>query len=272
LIDPEHMLSVRRQCELLTLHRSGLYYRPVETPEEDERLMKKLDWLWTANPAYGSRMLASVLRLEHKEIVNRKRVQRLMRVMGIESLAPKPKPKTSEGDEHAWRYPYLLKDLVIEVPNHVWTSDITYIPFEQGWGYLVAILDWASRKVLSWRLSNTLDSNFCVEALEESLKKFEPPQIVNTDQGSQYTSKAWVERVKKAGAKVSMTGARRCWDNIMVERLWRTVKYEEVYLKAYANLVEARVALKAYFAKYNRRRPHSALQDRTPEEVYRRAA
>ena len=229
--------------------------------------MKRIDRLWLERPTWGSRRITWALRQE-KELVNRKRVQRLMREMGLETLYAKPRHNTSEGLPGRIRYPYLLRNLQVDRPNQVWTSDITYIAMEEGSAYLVVIMDWFSRAVLSWRLSNTMEADFCVEALAEALEKHGPPEIVNTDQGSQFTSAAWVEPLKEARVAVSMTGVGKCWDNIMVERLWRTVKQEEVYLKAYDNVAEARRELAKFLRHCNEGRPHSSLGNRTPWEVY----
>lgn len=268
LITTEDELSMRSQCRLLGLHRSGVYYKPQETPEEDLRLMKLIDVIWTAEPSWGSRRIAWALRRQ-QELVNRKRVQRLMREMGIEALYAKPRYDTSKGHPEHIRYPYLLRKLTVDRPGQVYCSDITYIPMKEGKAYLVVIMDWFSRAVLSYRVSNTMDTSFCEEAQEEALRKHGQPDIMNTDQGSQFTSAAWVDPLKAAGVAVSMTGVGKCWDNIMVERLWRTVKQEEVYLKAYENVAEAREELGKYIKRYNESRPHSSLDNRFPMEVFR---
>jgi putative transposase len=257
--------SVRRQCELLRVSRSGLYYEPEPTSPEQLALMRRIDELHLKYPFYGSRLLAVTLRNEGRD-VNRKRVQRLMRLMGIESMAPKP--KTSEPHPEQVVYPYLLRGLRIDRVNQVWATDITYIPMSSGFVYLVAIMDWHSRRVLSWRLSNTLDSSFCVEALEEALARFGKPQIFNTDQGAQFTAEAFTTPLRDRGIAISMDGKGRCLDNVFVERLWRSLKYEEVYLHAYDSVAQARAAIGRYFGFYNDQRPHQALGYQTPAAFY----
>ena len=266
MVQAESELSVRRRCELLRVSRSGLYYEPVPNDPEDQALMLCIDELHLKWPFYGSRMLAHELRkLGHD--VNRKRARRLMRVMGIESVAPKP--NTSKPNREHVRYPYLLRDLVIFRPNQVWAADITYIPLAHGFAYLVAIIDWYSRRVLSWRLSNTMDSSFCVEALQEALKLFGKPEIFNTDQGSQFTSEVFTDVLRERDVRISMDGKGRYIDNIFVERLWRSLKYEEVYLHAYRDLVEARAGIERYMRFFNTERAHQALGYQTPDAIYR---
>jgi len=261
-------LSVRRQCELLKVSRSGLYYEPEPTSPEELALMRRIDELHLQRPFFGSRMLADALRKEGRE-VNRKRVQRLMRLMGIESMAPKP--KTSEPHPEHVRYPYLLRGLAISRPNQVWATDITYIPMKAGFAYLVAIIDWYSRRVLSWRLSNTLDSRFCVEALEEALGRFGQPEIFNSDQGAQFTAEDFTKPLRERGIAISMDGKGRCLDNVFVERLWRSLKYEEVYLHAYDDVAAARAGIARYLTFYNDERSHQALGYQTPAAFYVRA-
>jgi putative transposase len=257
-------LSVRRQCTLLSLARSGVY-RPVAAADEtDLALMRRIDELFLAHPFLGSRRMARML---SRSPVNRKRVQRLMRLMGIEALGPKP--NTSKPAPGHKIYPYLLRGLTIERPNHVWAADITYIPIGEGFLYLVAIIDWASRAVLSWRLSNTMDTSFCVDALEDALGRFGRPEIFNTDQGSQFTSAAFTAKLLAAGVRISMDGRGRWLDNVFIERLWRSLKHEEVYLKGYADGREARAGIAAWIAFYNTRRPHQALGGQTPLVVWR---
>jgi putative transposase len=266
MIDPQAELSVRRQCELLSVPRSGLYYDAVTENEGELALMRRIDELHLAHPFYGSRKVSFCLRAEG-HAVNRKRVQRLMRVMGLESIAPKP--KTSEPHPEHAVYPYLLRDLEICRPKQVWAADITYIPMKSGFVYLVAIMDWYSRRVLSWRLSNTFDSAFCVDALQEALQKFGQPGIFNTDQGSQFTADAFTAVLRERGVAISMDGKGRCIDNVFVERLWRSLKYEEVYLHVYDSVLEARAGIARYFAFYNESRPHQALGYQTPDAFYR---
>jgi putative transposase len=265
MIDRGVQLGVKRQAELLDLSRSSVYYTPRPLSEWDLRLMRRIDELHLQLPYYGSRKLAKALRREGHE-VGRRHVATLMRRMGIEALYRRP--RTSIPARGASIYPYLLSGLAIERPNQVWASDITYLPMAHGFMYLVAILDVASRKVLSFRLSNTLTADFCVEALEEAMSRFGVPEIFNTDQGSQFTCEEWTERLKTAGVAISMDGKGRWIDNVFIERLWRSVKYEEVYLHAYANGTEARTSLTRYFSSYNTVRLHQCLEYRTPDEVY----
>jgi putative transposase len=260
--------SVRRQCEMLRVSRSGLYYEPEPTSPEQLALMRRVDELHLKYPFYGSRKLSDVLRKEGHE-ANRKRIQRLMRLMGMEAMAPKP--KTSEPHPEHVRYPYLLRGLTISRVNQVWATDITYIPMKAGFAYLVAILEWYSRRVLSWRMSNTLDSSFCVEALEEALARFGQPEIVNTDQGAQFTADAFTKPLRDRGIAISMDGKGRCLDNVFVERLWRSLKYEEVYLHAYDGMRDARAGIARYLDFYNDERPHQALGYQTPAAFHRRA-
>ena len=258
-------VPVKRQAQLLQLSRSSVYYEPRPISPRDLTLMRRLDELHLQLPYYGARKLAAQLRREGHE-VGRRHVTTLMRRMGIEALYRKP--RTSIPARDAGIYPYLLSALVIERPNQVWASDITYLPMAHGFMYLVAILDVASRKVLAFRLSNTLTADFCVEALEEAMLKFGRPEIFNTDQGSQFTSEEWIQVLKEAGVAISMDGKGRWIDNVFIERLWRSVKYEEVYLHAYANGSEARSALTRYFSSYNGVRLHQCLEYRPPDEVY----
>jgi putative transposase len=261
-IDPEHSaLSIVRQCELLGLSRSTWYYAGQSESQENLELMRRIDRQFLKTPFYGSRRMAAVLG------VNRKRVQRLMRLMGLEALFPKRRT-TRPGAGHKI-YPYLLRNVEIERPDQVWSIDITYVPLRHGFLYLTAVLDWFSRYVLAWRLSNTLEGSFCEEVLEEALSRGRP-EIFNSDQGSQFTAKSFTSRLESRAIAISMDGRGRALDNVFVERLWRTVKYEEVYLKDYADGREAESSLRRYFCFYCRERVHQALGYRTPEEVYRR--
>ncbi len=264
-VEPYESPSMRRQCEMLGINRSSLYYESVGSDPEDLALMRCIDELHLEFPFYGSRRVTRELRSQGL-VVNRKRIQRLMRLMGIEAIAPKPNTSRPE-PEHAV-YPYLLRGLSIDRPNQVWATDITYIPLARGFAYLVAIMDWCSRRILSWRLSNTLDSSFCVEALNEALLHFGQPEIFNTDQGAQFTATAFVSVLLGRGIKISMDGKGRCIDNVFVERLWRSLKYEEVYLKDYDDLVQARAGIQSYFEFYNSRRQHQALGHQTPASFY----
>ncbi len=265
LVKPERDVSMRRQCELLGVNRSSLYYQPVEQSAEEQALMRRMDELHLEHPFFGSRMMAQSLR-DEGQAINRKRAQRLMRLMGLESLAPKPNT-SRPAPEHAV-FPYLLRKLKVTRVNQVWAADITYIPMTRGFAYLVAIIDWYSRRVLSWRLANSLETSFCVEALLEALERFGQPEIFNTDQGAQFTDRAFTGILLERGVKVSMDGRGRCLDNVFVERLWRSLKYEEVYLNGYDTLVEARAGIGRYFAFFNDRRRHSALGYQTPASFY----
>jgi putative transposase len=265
MIDRGVKLPVKRQAELLDLSRSSVYYTPRPLSPRDLTLMRRIDELHLELPFYGSRKLADRLRREGHE-VGRRHVATLMRRMGIEALYRRP--RTSIPARGAAIYPYLLSGGAIERPNQVWASDITYLPMAHGFLYLVAILDVASRKVLAFRLSNTLTVDFCVEALEEAIAKFSKPEIFNTDQGSQFTSEEWINVLKGAGIAISMDGKGRWIDNVFIERLWRSVKYEEVYLRAYTNGTDARMGLTRYFRLYNAVRSHQSLEYRTPDEGY----
>jgi putative transposase len=249
---------------LLEISRSGLYYQPIGIPEEDIALMKLIDRQYLVTPFYGARKIAAWLKSQGQR-VNRKRVRRLMCVMGLKAIYRRP--RTSKPAPGHKIYPYLLSGLKITRPNQVWAADITYIPMARGFLYLVTIIDWYSRYVLSWRLSNTLDAGFCVEALEEALRKGKP-EIFNTDQGAQFTSEAFTELLEQHGVRISMDGKGSYNDNLFIERLWRTVKYEEVYLKAYQDGGDARAGIGKYFRFYNTERPHQALGYRTPAEVF----
>lgn len=257
-------LSVVRQCNLLDISRSGLYYQSVGVSEENLTIMKLIDHQYLATPFYGTRKMAVWLKNQGYEI-NRKHVRRLMKLMGIKAIYRAP--RTSKPAQGHKVYPYLLGGLEITRPNQVWAADISYIPMARGFLYLVAIIDWYSRYVLSWRLSNTMDTSFCIEALEEALRKV-CPDIFNTDQGSQFTSEAFISLLEREGIRISMDGKGSYRDNLFIERLWRTVKYEEVYLKAYQDGKEARIGIGNYFRFYNTERPHQALGYRTPAEVF----
>jgi len=267
-IEPEHPeLSVSRQCELIGLPRSS-YYRQGSEPTESEEnltLMRLIDEEYTRHPFYGSRQMRNVLRrLGYK--INRKRVQRLMRVMGLVSVAPKP--NTSRPEQKHKIYPYLLRGLTIDRPNQVWCTDLTYIRLAHGFVYLTAVMDWHSRYVLSWEVSVTMEESACVSALESALRRHPKPEIFNSDQGSQFTGHAFTGVLKHHDIQISMDGKGRAMDNIMVERLWRSVKYEEIYLKEYRDVQELVQSLKIYFDFYNNQRPHARLDKQTPAEVY----
>jgi putative transposase len=266
LIKVEPNLSLRRQCELLRVCRSGLYYEPAGTSPDDLALMRRIDEMHLKYPFYGSRKHSEALRAQGLA-ANRKHVQRLMRLMGLESVAPKP--NTSKPAPEHPVYPYLLRNLAISKPDQVWVADITYIPMAHGFAYLVAIIDWYSRRVLSWRLSNTMEASFCLDALREALERFGKPEIFNTDQGSQFTDNSFTKTLRDAGITISMDGRGRCIDNVFVERVWRSLKYEEVFLHAYDDLNEARAGIGRYFNFYNLERQHQSLGYQTPDAFYR---
>ena len=265
MIDREAELPIKRQAQLLGISRGTVYYRPEPIPEAELALMRRIDELHLEHPFAGSRMLRDLLRLQNIE-VGRRHVGTLMRRMGIQALYRKPSTSTRHPAHPV--LPYALRGMSIERANQVWALDITYIPMARGWVYLVAVLDWASRRVLAHRVSITMEADFCVEALREAAARWGAPEIVNTDQGSQFSSAEFVAEVKRIGARQSMDG-KGCWrDNVFVERLWRSVKYEDVYLKAYDGVSAARQSLAAYFEFYNARRPHQGLDGRTPDMVY----
>lgn len=261
----EHPLPMTARCRVLGVTRSTVYYEPKGDSVEDLTYKRAIDELHLQHPAYGSRMMAAALKRQG-QCINRKRVQRLMREMGLESLAPQP--STSVPTKEHPKYPYLLRKLKVVRAGQVWAADITYIPLTYGFAYLVAIIDWYSRRVLAWRLSNTMESSFCVEAYEEAVARFGAPEIFNSDQGSQFTDERFIAVSKKNGTSISMDGVGRCMDNIFVERLWRSLKYEDVYLKHYGHFDEARTGIDAYLKHFNGTRPHSALSHSTPEEFY----
>jgi len=265
LVEPDHAtFSIRRQCELLGLARSTCYYRVAEESAENLRLMRRIDEQYLETPYFGSRKMAVWL-CRQGESVNRKRVQRLMRVMGIEAIYPKPRT-TQRNAEHRV-FPYLLRDVKIERPDQVWSTDITYVPMPRGFMYLTAVIDWFSRYVLSWKLSNSLEGSFCLEALDDALRRGKP-EIFNTDQGSQYTANSFTGRLQAADVAISMDGRGRALDNVFIERLWRSVKYERIYLHGYATVAELDRGLESYFAFYNDKRPHQGIENRTPAELY----
>jgi putative transposase len=269
-LDRDHPdLSIRRQCAMLGVARSGVYRQPRPANDNDLEAMRRIDALFTARPFYGARRIARTLSEEGFPI-DRKRARRLMRQMGIEALGPKPRT-TKPAPGHRI-YPYLLRELTIDRPNQVWAADITYVPIGRGFLYLTAVIDWASRAVLSWRLSNTMDASFCVAALEEALARYGKPDIFNTDQGSQFTGAAFTTVLTEAGVRISMDGRGRWMDNVFIERLWRSLKYEDVYLKGYADGREAKAGIAAYFTFYNEQRLHQALAYRTPMGVWREGA
>jgi len=265
MIEPKVRPSMRRQCELFSVSRSSVYYEPVEPDAEELALMRRIDEMHLKYPFFGSRKIAQTLKAEGAKI-NRKRVQRLMRLMELQSTAPKP--HTSKPAPEHPVYPYLLRGLTITRAKQAWAADITYIPMAHGFAYLVVIIDWYSRRVLAWRLSNTLETGFCIEALKEALRGFGKPEIFNTDQGAQFTSVEFTSVLLERGIKISMDGKGRCIDNIFVERLWRSLKYEEGYLNPYDCLTEARRGIGDYFRFFNYQRPHASLGYQTPAQFY----
>lgn len=265
MINPSHKLPVTKQCRTLKISRSRVYYQPRPVLPGDLEQMRRIDKLHLDYPFAGARMLRDMLRREG-HIVGRRHVSTLMRRMRIGAIYRKP--NTSRRNKAHQVYPYLLSNLKIERPNHVWAADITYIPMKRGFVYLFVVMDWATRRVLSWRLSNTLSTDFCIEAVQEAFRIYGTPDIFNTDQGSQFTSMEYTALLKEEGVAISMDG-RGCWrDNVFVERLWKSIKYEEVYLHAYDSVREARRGLDRYLTFYNHRRPHSTLDGLTPDEVY----
>ena len=266
MIEPKHPnLSIVKQCRLMRISRSSFYYEGKGESGFNLELMRLIDEVFMEAPYCGSRQIAKILR-RLGYCVGRKRVRRLMRKMGLQAIYQRP--KTSEPHPEHRVYPYLLRNLTIDRPNQVWCADITYIPLRRGYLYLVAIMDWYSRRVLAWRLSNTLDASFCTEALDEALALYGPPEIMNTDQGSQFTSLEWIETLKAAGVRISMDGRGRWMDNVFIERLWRTLKYESVYLHELETGSQARKVIGTWVSRYNDERPHSSLGDKTPTEAY----
>jgi putative transposase len=267
MIEPEHpRLSVVRQCELVSISRSGFYYRPAGETPLNLALMRLIDEQFLQTPWYGSRQMARHLRREGYT-VGRKRVRRLMARMGLEPIYQRPRTTIPHPGHRI--YPYLLREMVIDRPNQVWCADITYIPMRRGFLYLVAVMDWSTRKVLSWRVSNTMDVEFCIEALEDALARFGRPDIFNSDQGSQFTSPRFTGVLQAAGVRISMDGRGRWMDNGFIERLWRSLKYECIYLHAFETGTDLRAGLTSWIGYYNARRPHSTLAGRTPDEAYR---
>jgi putative transposase len=265
MIDREHKLPVKRQAEVLEISRGTVYYQPRPVSERDLLLMRAIDELHLDHPFAGSRMLRDLLRQQGLD-AGRLHVGTLMGKMGIEAIYRRP--NTSKPAPGHRIYPYLLRNLVVDRPNQVWAMDITYIPMARGFVYLCAVVDWFSRKILSWRLSITMDVSFCLEAVEEALSQYGKPEIFNTDQGSQFTSEAFTEQLRKNDIRISMDGKGRWRDNVFVERIWKSIKYEEVYLRAYQSVHEARTSLGRYIEFYNRIRPHSSLRGNPPDQAY----
>ena len=266
LIEKDSHLSIRRQCRLLHIHRSMIYYDLSEETLENLALMEKMDQLYLEDPSAGSRRMSSYLRRQTAKATNRKRVRRLMRVMGIEAIYPRKRTTIPGGPSGI--YPYRLKGLNISRPNQVWCADITFIPMRRGYMYLFAIMDWHSRKVIDWELSNTLDLTFCLDCLKRAIKHSGIPEIMNTDQGSQFTSEQWLSFLKDNGIIISMDGKGRWLDNVAIERFWRSIKYEDIYLKSYETAKDLARGIKSYIIRYNQYRPHQSLSEATPEEIY----
>ena len=266
MVEPTNKnIGIANQCRILNINRSTFYYKKKPVKPENLDLMRQIDQQYLEHPSFGSRSMRRFLERKGNKI-NRKRVQRLMRQMGIEAIYPKP--RTSIPNPEHKVYPYLLRGMDITVPNKVWATDITYVPMRRGFMYLVAVMDWHSRKVLSWRGSNTLGSDFCVSALEEAIANYGKPEIFNTDQGTQFTSKSFIGVLKSNHIKISMDGRGRCLDNVFIERLWWTVKYHYLYLWAFENGIALRKGLQNWFRFYNQDRSHQALDEMTPDEVY----
>ena len=262
----DNKLSVVKQCELLNITRSSFYYVPVGFSDQDLDILGKLDEFYTENPTYGTRRMKSALKKRYGIRVGRSKIKKYMNTLNIAAIYPKKRLSLPDISHH--KYPYLLRDVKITKVNQVWSTDITYIKLENGFVYLTAVIDWYSRSVLSWRLSTTLDRSFCIDAVKEALQKYGTPDIFNTDQGSQYTSDEFTGLLKEHNVKISMDGKGRALDNIFVERLWRTVKYEDIYLKGYENVSACKKGLKAFFEYYNNRREHQSLEDNYPMEIY----
>ncbi len=265
MINKRDRLPVTRQCDLLDLNRSGIYYKPIPLSMREMELMRRIDEIHLSYPFYGSRKIRNELWAQGYDI-GRDKVRRLMRRIGIEALYVKPRLSLAH-PEHT-KYPYLLRGVEISRANHVWAADICYIPMAKGFCYLVAIMDWASRMVLSWRLSNTLDGSFCVDALEEAISRYGCPEIFNTDQGSQFTADAFTGILRSKGISISMDGRGRWMDNVFIERLWKSVKYEDIYLKGYASMAAVKEGLASYFTFYNEKRWHQNFDRKTPAMVY----
>lgn len=267
MLEPEHsLISLTRQCEIVGISRASTYYQPM-IDEQDIQIMGLIDKIYTDCPFYGSRRIRYELRQTHQTTIARDHVRRLLRIMGIEAIYPRRTPHTSRANIQHRKYPYLLKNLPIIRANQVWGTDITYIRLETGWAYLVAFIDWFSRYVVSWELSQTLEIPFCLSALDRALATA-TPEISNSDQGSHFTSEQFLEPLLNKNVRISMDGRGRCMDNIFTERLWRTVKYENVFLKSYRTITEAHTGLTDYFQFYNTKRPHQSLEYKTPAEVY----
>ena len=265
-IDRNSRLSVRKQCQLLNIPRSLVYYEPAGESEENLRMMAAIDRIHMQDPAAGTRRMTDYLLRQTGKPVARNRVRRLMRVMGVEAVYPRKRTTIPGGPSGI--FPYLLKDMEISRPNQVWAADITYIPMRKGFMFLFAIIDWHSRKIVGWELSNTLDVGFCLKCLKRALRLYGAPQIINTDQGCHFTSEQWRECVQQAGIRMTMDGRGRWIDNVVIERFWRTIKYEDIYLKSYATPLELEKGIQQFIVRYNMVRPHKALSGATPDEIF----
>ncbi len=268
LIEKDSHMSIRRQCRLLHIHRSLIYYDLSDETVENLELMKRMDQLYLEDPSAGSRRMSSYLSRQSGKATNRKRVRRLMRKMGIEAIYPRTRTTIPGGPSCI--YPYRLKGLNISRPNQVWCADITFIPMRRGYMYLFAIMDWYSRKIIDWELSNTLDLSFCLDCLKRAIRHSGIPEIMNTDQGSQFTSDQWISTLKDKGIIISMDGKGRWLDNVAIERFWRSIKYEDIYLKSYETTKDLARGIQSYITRYNQYRPHQSLNEATPEEIYSR--
>lgn len=266
MIEPDHAIPIKRQCELFAISRGLYYYQPVELTERDLEIINKIDELYVEDPTRGIRRMRSALRKKHNIKIGRDRIRRFMQILGVRAIYPKKNTSISNKEHN--KYPYLLRGLSISHPNHVWGTDITYIRLKRGFVYLVAIIDIYSRYVLSWKLSTTLDRGFCIEALNEAINKYGAPKIFNSDQGCQFTSTEFTEILSSKDISISMNGKGRALDNIHIERLWRTVKYQDIYLNEYRSVKECKEGLTAFFKRYNSQREHQALKGNYPEEVY----
>ena len=266
LIEKDSQISIRRQCRLLHIHRSLVYYDLSDETTENLELMKKIDQIYLEDPSAGSRRMKSYLKRQTGKATNRKRVKRLMRKMGIEAIYPRKRTTIPGGPSGI--YPYRLKGLAITRPNQVWCADITFVPMRRGYMYLFAIMDWYSRKIIDWELSNTLDHSFCLDCLTRAVQHSGAPEIINTDQGSQFTSENWISFLKDKGIIISMDGKGRWLDNVAIERFWRSIKYEDIYLKSYETAQDLGRGVRAYINRYNEHRPHQSLKEATPEEIY----
>lgn len=261
-------ITIKRQCELLDISRAGAYYEPIDISEEDKNIMDLIDGIYTARPFYGQRRIRAELNFAHQIAIGRDHIRTLMRMMGIEAIYPKKKNLSWPNKYHKI-YPYLLRNLEIKYPNQVWSTDITYVKLEKGFAYLIAIIDWFSRYAINWKLSNCLEIDFCLECLKDAIARNKnKPEIFNSDQGSNFTSAQFTKILEANNIQISMDGRGRCLDNIFVERLWRTVKQENIYLNSYQNVTETRTGLNEYFLFYNNERRHQSLNYRTPQEIY----